>query len=206
MSNNKPITQAVYDGIYEGIVNGDITTNDILTEGKLCERYGASKSPIREALVMLCSQNILQSIPRTGYRLLQIMPKEVEDLLEAREALELYLLEKTIRELTPEKLAKLTAVHEDNVRDEQERHSVRDNWRRNMAFHLALASLGDNALLLEALRQLLQSCERAATQYFQGRKNRGEYEELHIPLLKAMEDRDTQTACAILRRDIHQLL
>lgn len=206
MTNHKPLTQAVYDGLYAGIVNGDITTNDILTEGKLCETYGVSKSPVREALVMMCSQNILQSIPRTGYRLVQIMPDEVEDLLEAREALELFLLSKAIRNLTPEGLASLKRVHEENLEDEKTHHAVRDNWRRNVRFHMTLAALGDNELMLSYLESLLQSCERAATQYFQGRKTRGEYEELHIPLLQAIADRDVKAAGNILRRDIHQLI
>lgn len=206
MAHHKPLTQAVYDGIYADIVDGAIATNDILTEGKLCDTYGVSKSPVREALVMLCSQNILESLPRTGYRLVQIMPDEVEDLLETREALELFLLSKTIRTLTPDGLENLQRVHEENMADEQVRQSVRDNWRRNVRFHLALAALGDNERMLSYMESLLHSCERAATQYFQSRKTRGAHEELHVPLLKAIADRDEKTARDILRKDIHQLM
>ena len=41
-----------------------------------------SKAPVREALVQLCSEKMLKSIPRCGYQVVQITAREIEGRLE----------------------------------------------------------------------------------------------------------------------------
>ena len=43
-----------------------------------------SKSPVREALIELCKDNVLKSIPRVGYQVVPVTLKEILDLLEFR--------------------------------------------------------------------------------------------------------------------------
>ena len=53
-----------------------------------------SKSPVREALILLCEENILIAIPRLGYKVVQITPGQMAKLIEARYALEPFMLKK----------------------------------------------------------------------------------------------------------------
>lgn len=72
----------------------EITGNDILTESALVKRLQVSKSPVREALILLCEENILIAIPRLGYKVVQITPGQMAKLIEARYALEPFMLKK----------------------------------------------------------------------------------------------------------------
>ena len=41
------------------MTNGEYRPNDILTENQMIEKFGVSKSPVREALVELCKDGVL---------------------------------------------------------------------------------------------------------------------------------------------------
>ena len=53
------LKERVYRGIYEAVTNGEYRPNDILTENQMIEKFGVSKSPVREALVELCKDGVL---------------------------------------------------------------------------------------------------------------------------------------------------
>ncbi|WP_418668271.1 GntR family transcriptional regulator, partial [Allofournierella sp.] len=68
MPSKNTLTEQVYERVYEDVVNGVFVNGQVITENMLIQRYHVSKSPVREALVSLCDEQVLQSIPRTGYQ------------------------------------------------------------------------------------------------------------------------------------------
>ena len=64
----KTLKETVVEGIYREIEEGIYKPNDIIHEGEIMEKYAMSKSPVREALIELCKDNVLKSIPRVGYQ------------------------------------------------------------------------------------------------------------------------------------------
>lgn len=66
------LKKKVYDDVLQSIVRGEYSADDIISEGMLIEKYNVSKSPVREALVQLCSENVLKSIPRCGYMVVKL--------------------------------------------------------------------------------------------------------------------------------------
>ena len=99
MKTKKPLTDRVYREIYLDIINGEILPDEYITESQLIERFGVSKSPVREALIMLCNENVLECIPRRGYRVVLICRDELEQIVETRQALELFMFERAFPRL-----------------------------------------------------------------------------------------------------------
>ena len=60
------LKEQVYNQIFDDIAQGKYQANDILTESKLMEKYQVSKSPVREALIELCKDEVIHSLPRLG--------------------------------------------------------------------------------------------------------------------------------------------
>ena len=211
MINSKPLTAKVYEAVYSDIINGSIKPGDIITEGLLIKQFGVSKSPVREALIALCNEDILRSIPRLGYMVVPITPQEIRELAEARSALELYMLEKSFAYLTTEVLDGLEDMVRKNREEAQIKRSPMDNWQRNMAFHLRLDSLAGNQSMYELLEQVLRKLTRATTQYF------SDYDSdnpllrertsgaRHFELIQACRDRDLVHAKRVLEIDINEL-
>ena len=204
--DGKPLTTKVYHDIYSDIINGVITTNDILSEGRLAEKYGVSRAPVREALISLCNECLLQNIPRTGYKVVHILPREAEELIELRRVLELHLLSAAFDRMTEEDIAALEEVHLNNRKEEALKTRVQDHWERNMRFHLKLAEMGGNSRMKDTLDKTLLDCARASTQYFLGSRNHHTQDDLHGPLLDALAEKDKPRALALLDQDIRTLI
>lgn len=202
----KPVTRKVYDFVYDSIVNGQFTCNDLLTESNLATQLNVSKAPVREALLMLCQQNILQALPRVGYRVVQISPVQVNKLVETRMLLELYMLEKGWPTIGEAQIEHLLNVYRSQQKAESQKEAVLNRWRCNIEFHLALAGFCDNEYLLSALEDTLNTCARAATQCFLGYREARKEAKYHEDILAALEAHDYAAAKAALIGDIHELL
>ena len=69
MSETMKLKDQIYEKVLNEITEGRYLQNEIITERELIEKYGVSKSPVREALIELCNENVLVSRPRMGYQI-----------------------------------------------------------------------------------------------------------------------------------------
>ena len=143
MKAKKTLKETAVEGIYHDIEEGIYKANMILTEGEIVERYSMSKSPVREALIELCKDGVLKSIPRVGYQVVQISIKEILDLLEVRIDLETANLRRLAPRITEEDLLMLKSL--ESIAYPGESRKVVINWDRNTDFHIKLCELGGNA-------------------------------------------------------------
>ena len=167
------------------------------------EKYGASKSPVREALVELCNEGVLTNIPRFGYQVVPITPGQFRDMQELRLIIEESALRRTVPFITDDQLAEL----EENVRAGAylaEEKDVLKHWRHNMSFHLLLCRQCQNLYLYKTLVGILRFFSRGALQYYTNswEKSKRTDTTSHERILEALRARDTDTAVALLRKDI----
>ena len=196
------LKERVYRGIYEAVTNGEYRPNDILTENQMIEKFGVSKSPVREALVELCKDGVLINIPRMGYQVRAVTLKEIMDILEFRVDVEVGGLRKSFPVLTRENINMLRMIAEKHNADED--RIVSNNWQRNYEFHTYLYSLNNNVYGHQALQQMIHQCSRYISQYFLSawqRKNEsnGRY---HMAVVDALEKQNIEEACVYLEKDI----
>ena len=82
------LTDRVHDQILELIIKNATEEEMVLTEKKLMELLGVSKAPVREALIKLCSEDVLINVPRFGYRVVRMTEKDARDAKQMRMLLE----------------------------------------------------------------------------------------------------------------------
>lgn len=70
----------VYDFISNQLTLGNIKRSDRITEQYLVDNLGISRTPIREALVKLTADGILEHVPRKGYKVKSYNKKDVQEL------------------------------------------------------------------------------------------------------------------------------
>ncbi|MBQ8130359.1 MAG: GntR family transcriptional regulator [Clostridia bacterium] len=205
MQEHKPLTQFVYENLYADVINGVLTPNDILSENALTERFSVSKSPVREALVSLCDDGVLRSIPRVGYKVVQITPAEVRHLEEARCALETFMLRRSFPSIGQREIV-LLRQHVTALLNTGPPASRYEAWRRNSGFHLQLASYSGNPYMCGLLDRTLRNCAQAAGQHFSGEHaDRNMDGRNHIRLIAALEARDLPLALSLLEQDARQI-
>lgn len=88
------LSSSVIATLKEHIVHWHYPPEHRLTEAELCQEFGVSRSPVREALRVLASDGFVKKLPNRGYVVKQYNIEEIEELYEVRLALELYTVER----------------------------------------------------------------------------------------------------------------
>lgn len=153
----------IQEQILEGIFSAEFKPQQILTEKELVERYHCSKSPVREALVSLCSENVLRNIPRCGYQVIQLTKDDIDEILSYRLVLETGFLKACYMDISPAQISKLEEL---NAHCVCASNSLKEHWNYNAAFHLYLISCSGNRFAYDELERALKILYRAYAQYY----------------------------------------
>lgn len=80
MKRFKTLKDHVYDHIEDQIRNGTLRPDQRINEAALCEELGISRTPVREALIQLAAEGILENNARKGFVLKKVDKCSVEEL------------------------------------------------------------------------------------------------------------------------------
>lgn len=82
------LTDIAYDRLREGIVLGELKLGEQVSEAQLAQRMGISKTPVREALVRLKMEGLVEIVPQRGTFVFRLTPEQVGQLCRYRAMLE----------------------------------------------------------------------------------------------------------------------
>jgi DNA-binding GntR family transcriptional regulator len=144
-----PAADRAYALTKELVLTGALPGGRLFSEGEIANRLGVSRTPVREAFLRLQAEDLLQLIPKRGAVVVPVPPGEAEDVLDAREAVEIAAVRRLLRrpELVP---AAVEALRE-ALRVQQERADVADLHgvaEADEAFHRTLVAAGRNTLTM----------------------------------------------------------
>lgn len=80
MNRFKTLKDHVYDYIADQILMGNLAPEEKINEGSICEELSISRTPVREALIQLSSEGILDNVPRKGFVVKSLSEKEASEL------------------------------------------------------------------------------------------------------------------------------
>ena len=78
----------IYDVLKELIITGQIKPGEKINEEDIAARLNVSRTPIRETLVRLEHEGIVENTPRRGAHVVSISKKKIMDIMKVREVLE----------------------------------------------------------------------------------------------------------------------
>jgi DNA-binding GntR family transcriptional regulator len=145
------LTDRAADEIRARIVQGVFRLGEPLSEITLANDLGVSKTPVREALLELKRQGLVEVHPQRGTFVFDMNAKDVDKLSEQRAILEIAAL----RLASAHNAVKLQARWEEIVGDMDVALQAKDAVRYRTLdgdFHLAMFVLSDNPFLLEAYK------------------------------------------------------
>lgn len=118
-------------------MTGKYSQETVLTENGLIESFGMSRSPVREALIRLCNDDILYSIPRYGYKLKICDPKYLKEIVRFRAVIEPAYLDKYFERITADCIR---CIRERTTLVADEKFETpSDYWQKTSKFHIELA-------------------------------------------------------------------
>lgn len=197
------LTDKIHDQILEMIVKNPSEEDQVLNEKRLMELFGVSKAPVREALIKLCSEGVLRSVPRFGYIVNHMSEKDSRDVMESRVFLETKMLEMSFPGLTQEDLDKLKehiskAASKQNV-------DVWEVWEDNKEFHMLLASFSENKVMMKFLWECMEMQTRMYAQRMWDKSNSmadSVHEAPHYGIYQKLCEKELEGAVSLLIQDL----
>jgi DNA-binding GntR family transcriptional regulator len=188
------ITQRVYDELRQRIIRGDIPPGERLKVDALKALLQAGASPIREALSLLTSDQLVERLDHRGFRAAPASTTHFREILMLRCRLDDIALRNSISKGDTQWEERLVLAHH---RLSQAPRQESEIWEQlHKAFHIALLQACDSPILLKFCDQLYNLNVRY--HFLAGKSIRYEKRDVaqeHAEILSATLQRNADLAC-----------
>jgi DNA-binding GntR family transcriptional regulator len=160
VTGRQTLHESLLERLRQMIQDGELAPGARLSEQALCERFGVSRTPLREALKILAADGYLDWRANRGILVAEIQADEVVAAFELLGGLERLVGEMASQRMTPDDMQGLEVMHADMVR----RHFQSDRvgyFRLNQAIHAELARLTRNPVIEDVYRSVQRRVYRA---------------------------------------------
>jgi DNA-binding GntR family transcriptional regulator len=192
------LSDRIRNALVDAITTGALAAGTALDEQDLAGRFGASRTPVREALRQLASSGLVEVRPRRGVVVARTTPERIMDMFEATAEIEAMCARLATYRMTPLERSRLMALHADAAPIvEAGDYDAYDAMNRD--FHARLYAATHNAFLAEqaiGVRDRLAAFRR--TQLRHGDRLRRSHAE-HGSILAAMAEGDGERAARRIR-------
>lgn len=172
-----------------------------IDEQHLADKFGISRTPMREALKVLAAEGLVVLKPRRGCYVAEMSERDLDEIFPVLALLEGRVAEEATRRLTGADFSRLEAIHAD-----LERHAAANDTDRffeaNQAFHNALQELAGNrwlSQLIDDTRKFLKLTRRDSLR-LEGRLRQSLAE--HRLVLDAIRRQDSAAAALQMHNHI----
>ena len=107
-----PLSLNLFSELQSDILRGRLKQGQKLSEQQICDRYGLSRTPVREAFRQLELEGLIETIPNRGAFVVGLTERDIKDLFEMRKAYEILAVKWAISRITKEEREKLEEAYE----------------------------------------------------------------------------------------------
>lgn len=191
----RPDGDSIYAQLLHEVQRGVMPESGFLREIDLAERFGVSRTPVREVLSRLVHDRLLERTPK-GLRIRTVTPEEVIQVYDARILLEAEAAAQAARSRHVTDLVALQGLLErDRALIDPDDETRTDT---NLEFHGTIWSAAHNAVLDDLLGRLsIHMIHTPVSTLSLGNRWRESLDE-HDRILRAIEDRDEERARSLM--------
>ena len=195
------ISDLLREKIEEQIATGDLPPGSTLDEAALVEAHGVSRTPVREALIQLAAEGLIEMRPRHGAVVTSIGPGRLIEMFEVMAELESMCGRLAARRMSVGEHKTLTKAHEDceKARAAQDPDAY---FYANEQFHAAIYAGSHNQFLSEQAQQLHRRLRPYRRLQLRVRDRMGSSYTEHAAIVQAITSGDPQAAAAALHGHI----
>jgi DNA-binding GntR family transcriptional regulator len=187
------LTKRAYQALRNEIITCQLAPGSEISEHELSDSLGMSKTPVREALVRLAGEGLVEAFPRRAYRIAPITIQSVNELFGVRAALESASAALAAARMTAADIAALQALANASYQVEESK-SRSDFVDANRQFHLAISGYSGNSRMHALIVGLVDQGERFFHMGAQMRDVNSETNHEHHQLVEVLGRGDAERA------------
>lgn len=188
-----PLRDVVFNTLREAILKGDLKPGERLMELRLASKLGVSRTPIREAIRMLEQEGLAVTMPRRGAEVAKMTLKDMEDVLEIRDALDELAVRLACDRITAEQLKQLVEVKE-AFEMSTKSGDVKKIADSDVRLHDIIYEATGNPKLVTMLNNLREQVYRYRVEYIKDPQNYPKLIAEHEAIVEGVKNRDAVSA------------
>ncbi|MEV6137724.1 GntR family transcriptional regulator [Nocardia sp. NPDC051990] len=196
------IREEIIETLRGAVISGELRPRVVYSAPALAEQFSVSATPVREAMIDLAKEGLVEAVRNKGFRVTEPSEEELDHLTELRMLIEVPTVRRIVESgVDPERIAELRPLAE-GIENAAAAHDLITHITMDMEFHTKLLSLAGNPQLVETVRSL-----RARSRIY-GLKSLADRGQLvasaheHTELLDLIDRYDAQGAEQLMRRHI----
>ena len=196
-----PLRDVVFKKLRRAILLEELKAGERLTEIRLADRLGVSRTPIREAMRKLELEGLVVMVPRRGAVVAKISEKNLRDVLEIRRVLDMLCARLACERMSEEAKEKLNTACQD-FEEAVKSGDLRDVAQKDVALHNIIIEATGNLTLQQMLDNLAEQMYRYRVKYL---KDDSQYQTLsreHRAICKSIMSGDQETAVRLAKEHI----
>lgn len=194
------LADQVFEELENDIITGVYPRGEILTELKLVEQLGVSRTPIREALRRLEQERLIEESGK-GSVVLGITAEDLLDIMEIRQRIEGLAAYYAVKNMTDEELQELSRISE--LQDFYFEKKDLDRLRQmDDQFHNRLYMICNRAVLRDTLQPLHRKTQRYRKKSISNDERLTQSILEHKAIFAAIEEKDAEKAAELMTKHI----
>ncbi len=198
----KSLKDHVYQYISDEIKNNKLSSNEKLSEQKICDELNISRTPVREALIQLSSDGLLEITPRRGFRVKSLSLKEAKDLYEVISQLDVLAVSTAFNNISDSDLSQMEKLVND-MDYAIKKYDFDTYYSKQIQFHNVYIEQSDNQILKDTLYKLKQRFLRQSYSHIEAEQARNvllNTNNEHKQILKYFKEKNLEALKAELTR------
>lgn len=189
------LAERVYRELREMAISFEIRPGERLNEISLAKDLGVSRTPLREALNRLCSEGFLTFSTNQGFFRKSLEVKEIFDLYEFRQKLEVAAVRLAVERATADQIAEIDQFLEESSKEVPARTTL-EMVALDEEFHEQLMTLSGNSEMLHSLKNINGRIRYVRWVDMDGRRSVTQGQ--HKAIMKKVWDRDAEGAARLM--------
>lgn len=198
IERHQTLREKILETIRDAILKGTLKPGERVSEPELAERFGISRTPIREAFRQLESEGYLEVIPRKGAVVASLSERDIEEFYAIKIILEGFAARMAADNLTAKDIERLEAINE-RLRQIAEEGDVKTFFRVHNEFHEVFIKAAGNEKLYEMITQLVMRFKRLRLASLSQPGRMQISVEEHRNMIEAFRNHDGERADSLVR-------
>lgn len=197
----RPLHNELADRLRHMIVEGELAPGEKLAEKELCEQFGVSRTPLREAMKVLATEGLVLLTPNRGCTVAKLTLADLDEAFPIMGALEALSGELACQHITDAELDRIQELHERMVR-RYEAGALRDYFKLNEQIHQMILDAARNPTLAQMQLSLSGRVRRARYMANMSPARWRKAVEEHERILEVLKARDGKRLAVLLKEHL----
>jgi len=196
------LREEIAETLRGAVISGELKPGVVYSAPSLAEHFGVSATPVREAMLDLSKEGLVEIARNKGFRVTHLSAAELDDITHLRALIEIPVIRQiTAAGVAPEVIARLRPLAA-GIEEAANRRDFIAHVTIDMEFHLTLLEQAGNSRLVETVRSLRTSSRLYGLRTLTEGSALFDSSAEHAELLDLIEAGDADGAEALMRRHL----